>query len=77
MSSQSVALVGVQLLLAAHAEGLGGDWICWPLFAPGETIYVLGPDPEWEPQVMIFLGYPAEKPEMQAGKPLIKITRYL
>ena len=34
MDTQSVALAGLQLLLAAHAEGLGGTWICWPLFAP-------------------------------------------
>ena len=37
MGTQSVALAGLQLLLAAHAEGLGGTWICWPLFAPDET----------------------------------------
>ena len=30
MGTQSVALAGLQLLLAAHAEGLGGTWICWP-----------------------------------------------
>ncbi|HQU36176.1 MAG TPA: nitroreductase family protein, partial [Anaerolineales bacterium] len=33
MTVQSVAAAGMQLLLAAHAEGLGGVWACWPLFA--------------------------------------------
>jgi F420 biosynthesis protein FbiB-like protein len=37
MAIQSVAAAGMQLLLAAHAEGLGGVWACWPLFAQ-ETI---------------------------------------
>ncbi len=37
MAIQSVAAAGLQLLLAAHAEGLGGVWACWPLFAQ-ETI---------------------------------------
>ncbi len=37
MAMQSVAAAGLQLLLAAHAEGLGGVWVCSPLFA-GETI---------------------------------------
>src|SRR5687768_13069542 len=28
MAMQSVAAMGLQLLLAAHAEGLGGVWVC-------------------------------------------------
>ena len=37
MAMQSVAAAGLQLLLAAHAEGLGGVWVCSPLFTQ-ETI---------------------------------------
>jgi coenzyme F420-0:L-glutamate ligase / coenzyme F420-1:gamma-L-glutamate ligase len=74
---QSVALAGLQLLLAAKAEGLGGTWICWPLFAPEETCLALGLVSDWEPQGMIFLGYPAEAPEMPARLPLHEVTRYL
>jgi coenzyme F420-0:L-glutamate ligase/coenzyme F420-1:gamma-L-glutamate ligase len=77
MGTQSVALAGLQLLLAAHAEGLGGTWICWPLFAPDETRYILGLPAEWEPQGMIFLGYPNEAPETPERRPLQKVTRYL
>ncbi len=76
MGAQSVAVAGLQLLLAAHAEGLGGTWICWPLFAPEETRQALGLAPEWEPQGMIFLGYPAETPEMLERSPLQEVTRY-
>jgi coenzyme F420-0:L-glutamate ligase / coenzyme F420-1:gamma-L-glutamate ligase len=77
MGAQSVAQAGLQLLLAAHAEGLGGTWICWPLFAPDETIRALGLPSDWAPQGMIFLGYPAEIPEMPARISLQEVTRYL
>jgi nitroreductase len=77
MGVQSVALAGLQLLLAAHAEGLGGTWICWPLFAPDETRRALGLASNWEPQGMVFLGYPAETPEMPIRISLQEVTRYL
>ena len=76
MGIQSVALAGLQLLLAAHAEGLGGTWICWPLFAPDETRLALGLSSEWEPQGMIFLGYPDESPEMPIRYPVHEVTSY-
>lgn len=62
MGIQSTALAGLQLLLSAHAEGLGGNWICWPLYAQDETRKVLGLPDSWEPQAMYILGYPAENP---------------
>jgi len=62
MGVQSVAAAGLQLLLAAHAEGLGGNWICWPLYAPAETSAALSLPKTWTPQAMFFLGYPAETP---------------
>ena len=34
MAVQSVALACQNLLLAAHAHGLGACWMCAPLFAP-------------------------------------------
>jgi coenzyme F420-0:L-glutamate ligase / coenzyme F420-1:gamma-L-glutamate ligase len=77
MGKQSVALAGLQLLLAAHAEGLGGTWICWPLFAPDETRRVLGLAAEWEPQGMLFLGYPDETPELPERISLQEVARYI
>lgn len=61
MAVQSVALAGLQMLLAAHAEGLGGNWICWPLYAPAETRVALDLPETWEPQGMVFLGYRDEE----------------
>jgi F420 biosynthesis protein FbiB-like protein len=77
MGTQSVALAGLQLLLAAHAEGLGGTWICWPLFTPDETRHALGLVKEWEPQGMLFLGYPDETPEIPDRNSLQEVVRYI
>ena len=62
MSIQSVAAAGLQLLLAAHAEGLGGNWICWPLYAQEAARAALDLPEAWEPQAMFFIGYSDEEP---------------
>jgi len=74
MAIQSVALSGLQFLLAAHAEGLGGNWICWPLYAQGVTREVLDLPSNWEPQGMIFLGYADEEPREKEIKSLDKLV---
>lgn len=63
MGVQSVALAGGTLLLAAHAEGLGGVWVCAPLFAPQTVQRVLELPTAWQPQALLLLGYPARLPE--------------
>ncbi len=73
MSVQSVAMAGLQLMLAAHARGLSTIWICWPLYAQEETIRTLRLPPTWQPQGMIFLGFPAEEPVEKTLKPLDEI----
>jgi coenzyme F420-0:L-glutamate ligase/coenzyme F420-1:gamma-L-glutamate ligase len=62
MGIQSVAAAGLQLLLTAHALGLGGNWICWPLYAPAETRQALDLPTDWQPEALFFFGYPAETP---------------
>lgn len=75
MAIQSTAAAGLQLLLAAHAEGLGGNWICWPLYAQ-EVVRVSLELPEtWEPQAMFFLGYADEEPRDKVLKPLDEIMK--
>jgi coenzyme F420-0:L-glutamate ligase/coenzyme F420-1:gamma-L-glutamate ligase len=76
MGIQSTALAGLQLLLAAHAEGLGGNWICWPLYAQEAARSALNLPETWEPQAMYFFGYPDETPkikEMEDMQSLVKI----
>ena len=70
MAVQSVAAAGMQLLLAAHAEGLGGVWACWPLFAQETIQKTLNLPESWEPQGMFFVGYPEVIPEAREKKPL-------
>ena len=77
MGIQSVALAGLQLTLAAHAEGLSANWICWPLYAQEETINALGLQKTWQPQVIIFLGHPDEMPGPKKQKALDEILVYL
>jgi F420 biosynthesis protein FbiB-like protein len=76
MAVQSVANAGTQLLLAAHAEGLGGVWVCSPLFVPETIQRVLVLPETWEPQAMFFVGYPAELPEARERKSIQEITLY-
>jgi coenzyme F420-0:L-glutamate ligase/coenzyme F420-1:gamma-L-glutamate ligase len=77
MGVQSLALAGGTLLLAAHAEGLGGVWICAPLFAPQTVQQALDLPAEWDPQGMLLLGYPATRPKPRARLPLEAVTRFL
>jgi F420 biosynthesis protein FbiB-like protein len=74
MAVQSVAAAGMQLLLVAHAEGLGGVWACWPLFAQETIRKTLNLCETWEPQAMMFLGYPQDIPEARERKLLKEIT---
>ena len=70
MAVQSVAAAGAQLLLAAHAEGLGAVWVCSPLFAPQTVQRALDLPETWEPQAMYFLGYPGDEPRLKTLKAL-------
>ena len=57
---QSVALACQNLLLAAHAHGLGACWMCAPLFAPDIVRSALDLPDNWQAQALITLGYPSE-----------------
>lgn len=76
MGVQSVALAGGTLLLAAHAAGLGGVWMCAPLFAPETTRRALDLPPSWEPQALILLGYPALTPPQRARLTLDDVAKF-
>ncbi len=77
MAVQSAALAGGTLLLAAHAEGLGGVWVCAPLFAPDAVRQVLGLSAAWEPQGMLLIGFPAKVPEARPRKALAELSRFI
>ena len=77
MAVQSAAAAGLQLLLAAHAEGLGGVWACWPLFAQETIRNTLDISETWEPQAMFFIGYPEEIPNAREKKNLNDIVQFI
>ena len=76
MMTQSVALAGGTLLLAAHAHGLGGVWMCAPLFAPAAVRLALDLPEAWEAQALILLGYPAGIPERRKRLSVNEVTRF-
>lgn len=77
MGTQSVAMAGGTLLLAAHAEGLGGVWICAPLFASLAARQALDLPEEWQPQALLLLGYPEKIPNPRQRRPVGEIARFL
>ena len=77
MAVQSVAAAGLQLLLAAHAQGLGGVWACWPLFAQKTIKKTLKLPETWEPQGMFLVGYPKFMPEIRDRKSMENVSLFL
>ena len=61
MATQSVAMAAQNILLMAHAEGLGAVWMCAPLFCQDTVRSVAGIPDDIEPQGLIALGYPAQE----------------
>ena len=60
MAVQSTAMAVQNLLLAAHAHGLGACWMCAPLFCSDVVRETLALPEDWQPQALVTLGYPAE-----------------
>jgi coenzyme F420-0:L-glutamate ligase / coenzyme F420-1:gamma-L-glutamate ligase len=77
MAVQSVANAGMQMLLAAHAEGLGGVWVCSPLFVQETIRNILELPKTWEPQAMFFIGYPQDIPEVRERKSIQEISIFI
>jgi coenzyme F420-0:L-glutamate ligase / coenzyme F420-1:gamma-L-glutamate ligase len=77
MGVQSAALAGGHLLLAAHAAGLGGVWMCAPLFAPQVVQAAFELPLTWQPQALFLLGYPARTPVARSPQSLAEITLFL
>ena len=70
MAVQSAAMATQNLLLAAHAEGLGSCWMCAPIFCAETVQTVLGLKPAWLPQGLISVGYPAGPGRQRSRKVL-------
>ena len=73
MAVQSTAMATQNLLLAAHAEGLGACWMCAPLFCPDVVRAALELPKAWQPQGLVTLGYPLEPGKIRPRKPVAEI----
>jgi len=74
MAVQSVSMAAQNLLLAAHAEGLGACWLCAPLFTKDEVREELNLPEGWDPQGLIILGYPADAGKERPRRPIEEVT---
>ena len=74
MAVQSTAMATQNLLLAAHAEGLGACWMCAPLFCPDVVREALALPRGWEPQAIVTLGKAAGPGKPATRRPIAEIT---
>jgi F420 biosynthesis protein FbiB-like protein len=70
MAVQSTAMATQNLLLAAHAEGLGACWLCAPLFCADTVRAALALPADWQPQGLITLGFPQQPGKARPRKSL-------
>jgi coenzyme F420-0:L-glutamate ligase / coenzyme F420-1:gamma-L-glutamate ligase len=73
LAVQSLGASIQNLLLAAHSAGLGACWFAAPGFCKETVRKVLKIPDDVEPQALVTLGYPAEKPSAPTKKPLADV----
>ena len=73
----STSAAVMNLLLQAHASGLGGCWMAGPMIARDRICALLGIAEPWQMLGAIALGYPAgDPPEQKPRKPLGRVVRW-
>ncbi|MCZ6529020.1 MAG: nitroreductase family protein [Chloroflexi bacterium] len=77
MAVQGAAMAGENLMLAAHAHGLGACWMCAPLFAQEVVVAALDLPSSWEAQGLVLLGWPAGSSRTRRRRPLEEVAVYL
>ena len=73
----SAAMAAQNLMLAAHALGIGSCCITGPLAAQEALKELLGLGKRRKIICLVALGYPAEQPEAPLRKPVEKIAKYI
>jgi F420 biosynthesis protein FbiB-like protein len=76
MAVQSMAMAVQNLLVAAHAGGLGACWMCAPLFCPDTVAAAVALPEGWQPQAMITLGHPANAGKPRRRRDIAEIARF-
>jgi F420 biosynthesis protein FbiB-like protein len=77
MAVQSVAMAVQNLLLMAHASGLGACWMCAPLFCPDTVREALSLPDDWEAQALITVGRPDGETPPRDRAPVESRTLYI
>ena len=72
----AAAAATMQLLLQAHAEGLGACWMSGPLLARDRICGLLNLGKPWKMLGGVALGWPAEKPLVTGRKALSKVVEW-
>ncbi len=76
MAVQSAAMAAQNLLLAAHAEGLGASIMCAPLFCSEVIVEQLQVPTHWRAQMLVTIGAPAASGRGRSRLPLDQIVRW-
>lgn len=71
---EDIGLAGSQIMLQAHALGLGTCWLGG--IDRAALASVLRLPPQWEVIGLLTVGFPAEQPEPPPRKPLAEIAHY-
>lgn len=71
------ALAMQNLLLAAHAAGLGASGMTGPLVASDALREILRIPPSWHVVALVPIGYPDEQPAPTARKPVERVTQWI
>jgi nitroreductase len=71
------ALAMENLLLAAHAAGLGASGMTGPLVAAAALREILRVPPSWYIVALVPVGYPDEEPVPTARKPFERVTQWI
>jgi F420 biosynthesis protein FbiB-like protein len=74
MAVQGVAMAVNNILVAAHAAGLGACWMCAPLFCSDAVVGAVGAPRHWQAQALLTLGYPASKGKPPVRRPLSDVV---
>ena len=72
----STSAAVMNLLLAAHAEGLGACWMAGPMIARDLIAAELGIAEPWRMIGAVALGYPADRPAARPRKPAAKVAMW-
>jgi len=73
----STSAAVMNLLLQAHAEGLGACWMAGPMVARDDIRTLLGIKPPWHMLGAVALGFSAEAPSKKPRKELGAVVQWL